>query len=136
MAARNTEGNEAPPRTTSVRPVAWLALAVTVAAAAVFASLQATRGETPSRHPAAVTILYGRRTTVGGRPAVCSELVRQAGRWTCTRLRLNTGNLPVVTPPRYHGPCTHLRADAASPVWYCLGNDPVPLDGRPTGGTF
>ena len=124
-------------RRAGIRPGVWLAIGITVAGGAVLETLRLSWPPGPSRTPAPQTVLYGQPMRFDGRPAVCSEYVLQAGRWSCVGIHMAVANVQVVTPERYHGPCTHLRADTTEAAWVCLGDDEAPDElAPPPVGTF
>jgi hypothetical protein len=129
-----------PKRTRHVRLRIWSAVALLTFAAGAFAYTQRTTAATldAAQQPTMLIGLRGVDQRVGpedpgGTGTVCSEETygTESQQWSCLVWAINVRHLPVVQPPPYVGPCTHLIADRDRARWICLGTGPLPPEPLP-----
>jgi hypothetical protein len=130
----------APRRTRRLRVGVWSTIAVLLLAVGSFAYTQRTTTVSFVRTPQP-DLLFGLRGTnqgipsddPGGTGTACNEeeYTAATGQWTCLSWAVNIRNLPIVQPPAYVGPCTHLFADQEHARWICLGGAPLPPEQLP-----
>lgn len=117
------------PRSGTIRAGAAPAILVSALLAVGVGYLQLGRGGAPAPAVAAPqpSVLYGQPTAFAGEATACTELkLSTTGRWACVAVAVNERHLPVVAPPQYQGPCSHLSVDEPTGRWRCLGNVPTP----------
>jgi hypothetical protein len=133
---RHSEDGDEPARSTRTERVrVWSTVAVLTIAFGGFAYAHRETAA-PSLAAPQPNMLFGQRGTdqripsdyPGGTGTACNEEQYSAGTgvWTCVSWAVNIRNLPIVEPPAYVGPCTHLLADQEHARWICLGGAPLP----------
>jgi len=131
-----------PARTKSVRFRVWTVVLLLVLAVGGFAYTQLPRTAAPpsaaGAEPVALFGIRGTDPTVaalspGGVGTVCTEeaFAPTAQGWSCLVWEVNTQHLPVIAPPQYQGPCSHLVADKEQARWTCLGTQLLSPDELP-----
>jgi hypothetical protein len=129
-----------PHSTRTVRIRIWSTVTVLTFAVGGFAYTQLPTTE-PFVAAGQTDLLFGLRGTnqrvpsdyPGGTGTACNEeeYTAETGQWSCMSWAVNVRNLPIVQPPAYVGPCTHLLADQEHARWICLGGAPLPQQPPP-----
>ena len=108
------------PRRTSTRQVVWVSVGALSVAVLGFGLTQRQHPPRPVPQP---SVLYGQPVQFADEDGACVDYELDAyGHWACGEFDGNMQHLPVITPPQYEGPCTHLLADQSRGRWVCLSS--------------